>query len=54
MAKKDERVAMRMTTELYEQIEQWAKQEERTWSDVAHRLLTEAVERKKKKDARRA
>lgn len=52
-SKKTERVAMRMTPELYEKIEAMRLEEERTWSDVAHRLLEEAVEKRSKKAARR-
>lgn len=51
--KKTERVALRMTPELYEKIEDMRVKEERTWSDVAHRLLEEAVEKRSKKAARK-
>ncbi len=50
---KKERVALRMTTELYDEIEAIRKEEGRTWSDMAHRLLRGAVDRKRKKEARR-
>ncbi len=52
--RKTERVALRMTPELVASIAAISEHDERTWSDTAHRLLEDAVERKMKKDARKS
>lgn len=53
MVKQDVRVALRLDTELHDELERYAEQEERTYSDSVRRLLRWALEEKKKKERKR-